>query len=347
MSKLDNQDIQKYLKKAGFDPDMDNKLDITLEEIESFGDQGSLKNMGLNIMKYNRMLAERITFINPELTKVIPFTRENLYLICAFTGNGKSTISANISYPLWKQGKKILVISNEESEQDILFRISCLECGYNFNDYKKGAMPLDTQREVCKKFQDIAKYVKVLDVNHKEGFTTKLEGIKNALTAVQTSDFSCVLIDYYQLIRYSVHDPGRSTYDVLNDLRIWFGQYIKNSNVPIVVFAQLHSIGKRTNKELDSRIKDSPGIMEPSTVIIEVVPNFELKTSTFIIHKDRFGLSGKRMVCKFDNGHYVNISEHELELLKNSQKRIKGEKELENLQGLLNEDSVHGENSDE
>jgi len=108
---------------------MEDKLDVTLDDIESFGNKNSLRNMGINIMKYNRMLSERITFINEELTKAIPFTRENLYLICAYTGSGKSTVAANISYPLWKQGKKILVISNEESEQDILFRVSCLDLG--------------------------------------------------------------------------------------------------------------------------------------------------------------------------------------------------------------------------
>ncbi len=335
MSKLNDNDIKKYLKDAGFDPEMDSKLEVSLKDIESFGDIKSLRNMGVNIMKYNKMLSEKIMFINDELTKAIPFTRENLYLICAYTGSGKTTVAANISYPLWKQGKKILIITNEESEQDVLFRISCLDLGYNFNDYKKGIMSMETQTTVCMQFEEIAKYVKVLDVNYKNGLTTKIEGVKNALEAVKTSDFSCVLIDYFQLIRYSVNDPSRGYYDVLNDLRIWFGQYIKNSNVPIVVFAQLHSIGKRANKDLDSRIKDAPTILEPATVVIEVVPDFELGVSDFIIHKDRFGFSGHRISCKFNNGKYTGISPHDMELLKTSKKRQKGEEDLEKLKSVL------------
>lgn len=338
MSKLSNADIAQHLKKAGFDTNLENNLDVSLNEIESFGNKSSLRNIGVNIMKYNRMLAERITFINDQLTKAVPFTRENLYLICAYTGSGKTTVAANISYPLWKQGKKILVISNEESEQDILFRVACLDLGYNFNDYKKGLMSMDTQREVCKRFSEIAEYVKVLDVNYKGGLTTKIEGVKNALEAVKESDFSCVLLDYFQLIRYSVNDPGRGTFDVLNDLRIWLGQYIKQSNVPIVLFAQLHSVAKRGNKEMDSRIKDCPPVIEPATVIIEVVPDFELGTSDFIIHKDRFGFAGNRLACKFDRGRYVGMSDHEAELLKASKKRAKGEEQLEKLQQALNDD---------
>ena len=80
-------------------------VSVTLDEIESFGDNSSLKEMVVDISKYRSMLKERITFINDSLTAAIPFTRENLYLLCAYSGNGKSTVAANVSYPLWQQGK--------------------------------------------------------------------------------------------------------------------------------------------------------------------------------------------------------------------------------------------------
>lgn len=284
-------------------------LAVSLDDVDSFGDNASLKEMFTDIAKYNKMLSQKITFVNDSLTSAIPFTRENLYLIAAYTGSGKSTIAANISFPLWKQGKKVLVMSNEESQQDVLFRIACLELGYNFNDYKKGMMPINIQSEVIKRFPEISQYVKVLDVNYKDGLTTKLEGVKNALTAIKDADYSCAMIDYYQLIQYSVADTTRSRYDVLNDFRIWLGQYIKNSNVPIVAFAQLHSIGKRQNKDLDSRIKECPAILEPATVVLEAIPNFEEQTTEFIIHKDRFGMQGNKILCGFSKGRYVNMTE--------------------------------------
>jgi replicative DNA helicase len=297
---------KKYNQQAA--PDISH-LDVSLDDVDSFGDKDSLKEMFTDISKYNKMLSEKITFINDSLTAAIPFTRENLYLIAAYTGSGKSTIAANITFPLWKQGKKTLVLTNEESKQDVLFRIACLELGYNFNDYKKGSMPINIQSEIVKRFPEISQHVKVLDVNYKDGLTTKLEGVKNALLAVKDADYSCALIDYYQLIQYSALDKTRSRYDVLNDFRIWLGQYIKNSNVPIVVFAQLHSIGKRQNKDLDSRIKECPAILEPSTVVLEAIPNFDDQTTEFIIHKDRFGMQGNRILCGFNKGRYVNMTE--------------------------------------
>lgn len=303
MATIPKDIINKILNDSGPDED----INVSLEEIESFGDKESISKMFNSIASYNSMLKEKITFVNSDLTKAIPFTRENLYLLCAYSGSGKSTVAANVSYPLWKQGKKSLVISNEESEQDVLFRIACLEHGYNFNDYKKGRMPKAQQRECMILFPEISKYVKVVDVNYKGGITTKVEGVKNILEMIADKDFSCAMIDYYQLIKRSTVNPNAGSYDILNEFRIWLGQYIKRANIPIVVFAQLHSLGKRNNKDLDNRIKHCPDIYEPSTVVVEIVPNFEEHTSDFIIHKDRFGFAGMKITCGFDHGRFVTL----------------------------------------
>lgn len=306
MSKLSDDQVKKLLDASPYESSED--VSVSLDEIESFGDKDSIKKMFEGVLSYRKMLKEKITFINPTMTKAIPFTRENLYLICAYTGSGKSTIAANISHPLWKEGKKVLVISNEESKQDILFRIGCLELGYNFNDYKKDIMPDPLVKEVLKLFPIISRYIKVIDIDHKGSnkTVTSLEGVKNALEAVKRDgDYACVLIDYYQQIQSSVNDKTRSRYDVLNDLRIYLGGYIKTSNMPVVLFAQLHSLGKRNNVELDSRIKECPAVIEPATVIIEAVPDFENQVTDFRIAKDRFGLQGHRIQCGFDKGRFV------------------------------------------
>ena len=282
---------------------------FSIDDVNKFGNRDSLKKMVQHAKNYNTMLAQQITFINTALSGAIPFTRENLYLICAYTGNGKSTIAANISYPLWKEQKKILIITNEESDTDVLFRISCLELSLNFNDWKKGLMSHADQLKVMSNFQEISKYVKVLDVNFEGGLTTKVEGIKKALMDIRGQGFSAALIDYYQLVRHSMADPSKSTYENLNDLRTWLGTYIKGSEVPVVLFAQLYSMGKRASKDIDHRIKECTAVNEPATVIIEAVPNMDELTTDFIIHKDRFGLAGNKITCAFEKGRYVKLTE--------------------------------------
>lgn len=311
--KLTDEQIKQQLKLAGKGPA--TEVNISLNDIESFGDKDSIREMLTDIGKYKKMLSQRITLINDSLSATIPFTRENLYLFCAYTGSGKSTVAANITYPLWQQQKKTLVISNEESKQDILFRISCLHLGLNFNDYKKGQMPNEDMMKVVALFPEISEYVKVLDVTYQDGITTKVEGIKKALEAVKKEDsYSCVLIDYFQLVKYSIKDSKKTAYENLNDLRVWLGQYIKGSTMPVVLFAQLYSVSKKGGaKDIDTRIKDCSAIVEPATVIIEIVPNYDNQTSEFIIHKDRFGKQGNKIVCGFEKGRYTMVDDIEVQ----------------------------------
>jgi len=314
-----------------------SQFNVSLDEIDSFGNKESLLDMVKNISAYNKMLAEKITLINEPLTLTVPFTRENLYLFCAYTGNGKSTIAANISYPLWKEQKKTLVISNEESEQDVIYRIACIELGFSFNDYKKGKMPIEEQKQIISLFPQITQYVKVLDVNFKGGLTTRIEGIKSALESIRNKDYSAVMIDYFQLIQTSAADPSKTRYDVLNELRMWLGQYIKSSNVPIVLFVQLYSLSKRggTGNDIDNRIKECSNVVEPATVIIEAVPDFELKTTDFIIHKDRFGAAGQRITCGFEKGRFIEITDGDIEGRKQKNKNDLASKKLQALQSSL------------
>ncbi len=309
MSKLTPDQIAAALNPPSKQQDTETiNLNVSLDDVNSFGNKESIKEMYESVKSYNNMLNQKITFVNEALTAVVPFTRENLYLMCGYSGNGKSTIAANISYALYKEGKKTLVISNEEPQQDVIYRIACLEIGYNFNDYKKGMMPLSQQKQCMKLYPDICKYVKVIDVNYRNGLTFTIEGIKNILTAVKSADYSAVMIDYFQQAQKSVKYPNKKPFDTLTDLRMWIGRYIRESNIPVVMFAQLHSMGKRNNTELDSRIKDCPSVYEAATVCIEIIPDFETKTTAFHIKKDRFGYQGMKIECAFDKGRYVPIT---------------------------------------
>src|ERR1019366_7846481 len=114
-------------------------------------------------------------------------------------------------------------------------------------------MPQEMLAKAMSLMFEIAPCVKDCDVNEKDkdGFalTTTVENVQAVLETVKSSDYSCCVIDYFQLIQTSKGGP-RKTYSILNELRIWLGQYITDSNVPIVLLAQLHSIGKRPNKDL-------------------------------------------------------------------------------------------------
>lgn len=310
MTKLP-EDWQQIIKKGAGLGGLDVTTEDVLSDIDNFDSDESIKGMMQNVKDYLRMLREQITFIDPDLSAMVPFTRENLYLLCATSGTGKSTTAANISYPLWKQNKKVLIISNEESGCDVLYRIACLELGYNFNDYKKNRMPNARVREVALKFKEIAGYVKVLDVAWKNGLTSTPEGVKLILEAAKERDFSCVLIDYWQNIKRSTSGDQSGHYNILDDLRIYLGQYIKSSHIPIVLFAQIYPATGKRSPTLEDRIKMGKTVYETATVAIEIITDFATSSSKFLIDKDRFGYKGKYLNCIFDTGRYKSATEQE------------------------------------
>lgn len=340
---LSKEEINAQLRRHGVQ--VEQKIEINDSEMEGFGGKESVLNAWKEIHSYNKMLEERNTLINDSMTKAFPFAKQNLYLFCAYTGSGKSTVAANIAYPLWLQKKKVLYISNEEPYQDVIFRIAALHKGYSFNDWKRGKMPQEKIAECMKLFPSIMDFINVKDVLWRDGLTTKLEGVKALLEWIKNKEYSCVVIDYYQLIKDSTNDKSKSRYDVLNDLRAWLGLYIKGCDIPVCLFVQLHSIGKRGGvKDIDHRIKECPPIIEPASVIIEIAPNYDNYTSDFIIHKDRFDRAGVKITLPLDNGRFNNhLSDQELEARKLRIQRQQSEKDFE---GLLKVVKVDVEDAD-
>jgi hypothetical protein len=80
MAKLSEDVIKNQL---GMHHDIDES--ISFEEIDKFGDRESMLETVKSVAAYKKQLEQRITFINQDMTNLIPFTRENLYLMCAYS----------------------------------------------------------------------------------------------------------------------------------------------------------------------------------------------------------------------------------------------------------------------
>ena len=62
MTKLSDDQVNAILNKSP-SPDMEGDYDVSLEEIESFGDKESMLESFQEIARYNKMLREKITFM--------------------------------------------------------------------------------------------------------------------------------------------------------------------------------------------------------------------------------------------------------------------------------------------
>lgn len=233
----------------------------------------------------------RHDFVNHELAPLISLYSHQLLLVGAGSGRGKSTVVAMAAKKLVDDGKRVLIISGEESTPSVLARIACLRTGLSFYEYNaKGTPKMSPQQllSVQKEMQDLVPKVTVIDVtyNGTPAYVTSRDGVMSVLNANKDTH-DAIIIDYYQKVDWDTKRSGASTNEVQarfsNDL-----DFLKNVfNGPIIVFAQLHPKAK-DKTDFQTRLQGRKLIYNVCTDAIEIISvstEYETKIKS---HKSRF-----------------------------------------------------------
>lgn len=300
------------------------------------GAEETLKSEGVN---FNKMSAEAIQkllddnadyleaakhpipFINSEFDSIVPFFRKNLIMITAASGKGKSTAVANIVHtamkgtnPLTGKEYRILVLSNEEAPEDFYNRLTCFGKGWQYSNHDKFT---DEQRAEFSKFiryfTTKGNVTVIGDVYEGvSGWTTSVEGIVTTFDNLMRDgdEYDIVILDYYQNVTKSREQPELNEYEVQRVLSNEFDRIKNNYPGVIVVMAQVDPLKDEDDTTPHSvRLKGTKMITTKCTFICEIVPDYELLKSDWVVHKSRFTSSmGQRIETGFDRGMYVPYS---------------------------------------
>jgi len=280
-------------------------------------------------------LQKRMVFIDdriPEFNEVIPFCAKQLILMGAVSGQGKSTALANIVYGMISRRLKPLIISNEESAQDIFPKVYGLFKGMH---YRPDKLSLSETEEFLKATRSMYPLFKVIDNNYKglDDPASSLEGLISVLEGFYNSQYKAdaILIDYYQCFHKSLRAPQKNMYQVLPEITEVLEKYRKKLDVPIVVFAQIKADSEALFKE---RIEGSKSIFNRATCAIEIIShNSELKTE-WVVQKNRF--NGESVNKKFftgwwkgryipyDQQHVDKVTQRKLDNINHKERRDDG-----------------------
>lgn len=263
---------------------------------------------------------KRLTYMTPRLTKVMPLYGDNVILIGAKTGTGKTSALANIVSPLLKEGKAIACISTEETSEDTLFRNYCLQ--HDLNVANSGCWYNDTHEKQFQ--QDIQGYLESKQLQLYDSYTygvdkdtgakiqcpemTSIEGLLTALADIEKSPRlpDVLIIDYISKIGSSKSVRNEMEWQIIYKAAAILEEWCKKLNVPSIIFSQLED-SSESRSSFKSRLPGSKRIMNLVTVAIELDVDYENKTTQYICHKNRMEQILFRKTVRYDRGLFVDV----------------------------------------
>jgi replicative DNA helicase len=287
------------------------KLKLQKKEIEKVSrlhtelEQEDLTNRSFDKQRMLKEIEDRknaVIFLNERISKHFIAAPGSLIVIPSMTNNGKSTLTAHIAEAIVNQNKKVLILSNEEKEEDVRARISCLRTKVSFGDYKTNKCTPEDIEKVLNDAEFMSKDAKLVVISPKnEADAYKVTTVKGVMATLEKAKgkFDAVIIDYYTNVNISevgVQDPWTVNNALASELNV----FKDSSPFPIIAMAQCDSLRNEKNKqELDDsdfeaqhpmyRWKGGKSIIIYATDIIELKKDFENSRSYLYAHKVRFG----------------------------------------------------------
>ena len=236
--------------------------------------------------------ANAVVFINSKISEHFIAAPGSLIVIPSMTNNGKSTLTAAISEALVNTNKKVLVLSNEEKEEDVRARVSCLRQSVSFGDYKTNRCSKEQVIKVLDDAEELANNAQLVVIspqNEADAFkVTTVEGVIGTLEKAK-GKFDAVIIDYYTNVNVGTNgsmDPWHVNNHFATELNTF-----KNNKVQFVSTLW----GAKNNSHSDNQISNSGKItVEDLEVVVQEISKTTLR--------GRLGKGGKKVSCRTSNG---------------------------------------------
>lgn len=295
-----------------------------------------------SIQADNEAMARALPFI--DLKCGFRISDRDVVIIYAASGNGKSTLSGEITLSYMNHTKPILYISNEESSSEVLKRIAYFYLGWNPNsEYTLPGQP-DMLKNTMEFLRDRV-LVCAKDMTESSLVPTQTaEGLHKILDDA-VGKYSCIIIDYYQAIDVTTRDPKAMPHEAQLAFDSRLDLYRTRMGCPIYIMAQskpMH-VGAIRSDFQNNRQKGNTKVYDKATVVIEVQSlgrkksknsestevRMELQENmntqgspsiTFLyLHKDRWrGRTRHAIAYQFVRGRYVylrDMTKEQMEML--------------------------------
>ena len=271
---------------------IDDKIGIEFSDSEEMIKYFSERNLG--ILTQHKELNKRLG------TGFLPGT---LSVILAGQSVGKSLMMCDIISGMLMQGKNILMVSLEMSQNEMMKRIyaNCLDIDVNhFSDLSKTQIeleelkklgPIVTKETIQNKITELQLTGKlgrffVKDYPTGSFSALQLEALVQKFQIEKNIKFDCIFIDYLGIMKSDLVSPNAGLYSYLKSIGEEVRASAKKLNVAIISANQLNRGATNKVDDVDnSAISDSLGTAMTADFLLFLLQNEEMKAKSEIVCK--------------------------------------------------------------
>lgn len=214
------------------------------------------------------------------------WSNEDLVVIFARLGVGKSWIAIRYAYELVKQGKRVGFYAGEMSPEKLSLRMDSFNTGVSNFSLSMGMMSVEDYEDIAKKLSDLPGKLLVLTPQQLGGSAT----VTDIKEFIEAEKLDAVFIDQISLMR---RDDRKSTHDAIsqiaNELRIL--QAVEK--IPMFIVSQQNRSSLQDKEVGAEHIAQSDDIGQNATIAIALEYEKETKLLTQNIVKSRNSSTAK------------------------------------------------------
>lgn len=234
-------------------------------------------------------------------------TRGSYSVLTARTGVGKTTFACNIVSNIVKNDSKVLFITHEMDEKQILNKIICADSGLSAPQVRNGQI---SDVEKTRYIESARKYyrTKIVVQARTERMFERVE--REIRTQHKKGNCDFAVIDYIQ--QYTLSGGFKNRHSELTEISSRIQNLAKTLNIAILVLAQLNrDYSKNLLSDPLAHIKDCGAIEQDADVVMALIKTDSNDRVELLIAKNRYGRTGAcDLKAELDIGKFTDMSGH-------------------------------------
>jgi len=232
----------------------------------------------------------------PYLDKLLTGLKpEQLIVLAARPGVGKSALALNMAYNIASDGKAVGIVSLEMSSDELLTRLFASETGISGQNIKNGTLKNDDISRLGVGIDALNKLKIYVD----DSPTSTFPSIKSKSRQLKRiNDLDLLIVDYLQLI--TLGERKKNKYEEVTEISRGFKMLAKELRLPIILLSQLsRQVEQREDKEPKlSDLRDSGAIEQDANIVLMLDRKVssedpdEIRRARLFIRKNRGGSCG-------------------------------------------------------